>query len=727
MLVFATAGSAGSRRSTANESVQVWLTNTSGSSTVGGFGTKLAQQGNVTFGAQTGTTPAIDVNSGTTYQTMDGFGAAMTDSAANLIFNSSARNSIMSDLFSSSGIGLNFVRLPMGASDISLSNYSYDDTAGDTSLSQFSVAHDAAYIIPIMQQARSLTGNTLKILGTPWSAPGWMKIGGTFVGNCSGSSNYLQNSLYTTYANYFVKFVQAYQNTYGLPIYMVSMQNEPHNCNSTYATMSMEPADQATFAGNLRTALNNAGFGGIKILAWDHNWYENGSGSTYPQSVLNANSGAVSAIGWHCYSGPTPGAQAVGTTLHNQYPSKDQYMTECTGGSWATNAASNFVWDLQNLLIEPTRNWSKGSLYWSIALDPNGNPHVGGCAGCRGMVTVNGGSYTKNEDYYAWGHFSKFVPPGAVRVDSTDLGNGSIETAAFKNPDGSLVLVALNSGTGSRTFQVRWNGQGFTYTLAGSSSATFKWTPGGGGGDTTPPSAPSGLTSPSHTDVSVALSWGASSDNVGVTGYRVYRNGTQVGTPTATSYTDTGLTASTAYTYTVKAVDAAGNLSAASNSVAVTTNASSGGGITPGAWYQVINQNSNACVDQAGGGTANGTIVQQWACVTGSTNQGWQFRATDSGYYNVLNRTAAAQNEVWDVTGGTGATGDSVKIQTWAYGGGTNEQWLPVSLGSGYYKMVARNSGKCLDVPGASTANGVQLQQYTCNGTAAQAWRLVQQ
>jgi glucosylceramidase len=310
-------------------------------------------------------------------------------------------------------------------------------------------------------------------------------------------------------------------------------------------------------------------------------------------------------------------------------------MTECTGGSWATNAASNFVWDLQNLLIEPSRNWSKGSLYWSIALDPNGNPHVGGCAGCRGMVTVNSnGTYTKNEDYYAWGHFSKFVAPGAVRVDSTDLGAGSIETAAFRNPDGSIVLVALNSGSGSRTFQVRWNGQGFPYTLGGNAAATFKWTPGTGGG---------------------------------------------------------------------------------------------GGGIDSSAWYQVVNQNSNACVDDSAGGTANGTSVQQWACGAGNNNQQWQFRPTDSGYYNVLNRNAAAQNEVWDVTGGASATADGAKIQTWAYGGGSNQQWQPVSLGGGFYKLVARNSGKCLDVPAASTANGVQLQQYTCNGTAAQSFRLAQQ
>ncbi|MDX6504092.1 MAG: hypothetical protein QOE29_1217, partial [Gaiellaceae bacterium] len=122
--------------------------------------------------------------------------------------------------------------------------------------------------------------------------------------------------------------------------------------------------------------------------------------------------------------------------------------------------------------------------------------------------------------------------------------------------------------------------------------------------------------------------------------------------------------------------------------------------------------------------TANASIVQQWSC-SNANNQQWQFQPTDSGYYRVANRRTTTQ--VWDVTGGAGTVADGAKIQTWAYGGGTNQQWQPVSVGGGFYKLVARNSGKCLDVPAASTANGVQLQQYTCNGTAAQAFRLVQQ
>ena len=146
--------------------------------------------------------------------------------------------------------------------------------------------------------------------------------------------------------------------------------------------------------------------------------------------------------------------------------------------------------------------------------------------------------------------------------------------------------------------------------------------------------------------------------------------------------------------------------------------------INSSAWYSVSNQNSGSCVDDANGGTTNGTIVQQWACAGSSNNQEWQFTPTDSGYYKVTSRNAAL---VWDITGGAGATSNGALIQLWGYGGGTNQQWMPVSLGNGTYKFVARNSGLCLDVPSASTANGVQLQQYTCNSTAAQSFILTQQ
>jgi glucosylceramidase len=147
-------------------------------------------------------------------------------------------------------------------------------------------------------------------------------------------------------------------------------------------------------------------------------------------------------------------------------------------------------------------------------------------------------------------------------------------------------------------------------------------------------------------------------------------------------------------------------------------------GINSNAWYSVVNANSGSCVDDENWGTSDGSIVQQWSCGSSQNNQEWQFTSTDSGYYRITNRHGGL---VWDVTRGPGATGNGVKIQLWSYGGGTNQQWMPVALGDGTYRFVARNSGLCLDVPSASTANGVQLQQYTCNGTAAQSFVLSQQ
>jgi hypothetical protein len=143
------------------------------------------------------------------------------------------------------------------------------------------------------------------------------------------------------------------------------------------------------------------------------------------------------------------------------------------------------------------------------------------------------------------------------------------------------------------------------------------------------------------------------------------------------------------------------------------------GGISTTAWYAVANKNSGKCVDAAAAGTANGTAVQQYAC-NGSTAQSWQFQTTSGGYYRVVTRGATTQ--AWDVTGVS--TADGATIQLWLYGGGNNQQWLPASEGGNLYHLVNRNSGKCLDVPSASIADGTRLQQWACNSSAAQSFAL---
>ena len=146
--------------------------------------------------------------------------------------------------------------------------------------------------------------------------------------------------------------------------------------------------------------------------------------------------------------------------------------------------------------------------------------------------------------------------------------------------------------------------------------------------------------------------------------------------------------------------------------------------INPAAWYTVNNANSGLCLDDANSGTGTGTPVQQNTCTYGQWHQEWQFTPTDSGYYKVTSRNTPL---VWDVTGGPGATGNSVPVQLWSYGGGANQQWKPVALGNGTFQFVARHSGLCLDTPAASTNPGQQLQQYTCNNTGAQSFLLSQQ
>ena len=471
--------------------VQVWTTTSSSSDTLA---LQLAREPDVRFGPQTSQQPRIAVDPRTRYQTIQGFGAAMTDSSAYLIYHSPERAQIMDDLFGRAGAGFGFLRLPMGASDLSLSNYSYDDMPPgqtDPALTHFSVAHDTAYIIPVLQQALSLNP-ALKIDATPWSAPAWMKNGDTYVGDCSGTENYLNPSYYSAYAEYYAKFVSAYSGSYGIPIYMVSMQNEPQNCSTGYATMNLDATgpnpNEATFATYLRSALDRAGYGGVKILGYDHNWYgPNGKPTAYPRALMAANGADVDAIGYHCYSTPSGVSDPydVQTTFHDAYPGTPIFFTECTGGSWAPNQAGNLTWEALNNIIGPMRNWAEASDYWGIALDPRSGPNVGnangGCTTCRGMVTVDNasGTFTLNEDYYAWAQFSKFIQPGAVRIYSPDLESTDLPNIAFRNPNGSITLVVLNDASSPRTFQVTWQRQGFSYTLPDSSIVTFTWSPSG--------------------------------------------------------------------------------------------------------------------------------------------------------------------------------------------------------------------------------------------------------
>jgi glucosylceramidase len=399
---------------------------------------------------------------------VEGFGASFTDSAGyllNEVATALVRSNAMYNLFTrnGSGIGVSFVRNPMGASDLARTQYSYDDLPPgqtDTNLTSFSIAHDQADIIPLVQQALQLNPQ-LTIMANPWSPPGWMKTSGSMV---TGS---LLPGMYRPFAQYFVKYIQAYQAA-GIPTHYISLQNEPLYVPGNYPGMSMDAATQLTVLRDYVLPALTASNITTKVLVYDHNWDR----PDYPDAILSdatvLGSSRVAGIAWHGYGG-TPG---VMTILANKYPAKGDYLTEHSGQVGGGDAVKADFEEITQVM----RNWGKAYVKWSLVLDQNHGPHDGGCADCNPLVTINSssGALIYDIEYYTLGHFSKFVLPGAYRVYS---GNAAgIVSAAFVNPDNSKVLVAFNDTTSSNTFQVQWGDKAFTYTLAPYSGATFTWT-----------------------------------------------------------------------------------------------------------------------------------------------------------------------------------------------------------------------------------------------------------
>ncbi|AWP27812.1 glycoside hydrolase family 30 beta sandwich domain-containing protein [Paenibacillus sp. Cedars] len=440
----------------AGPSVEVWMTRDN-------LSTALQRQGDIVFQQDSpGNQRTIDVNDFLKYQQMDGFGASMTDSSAWLIshqLSDSKRAEVMERLFGQSGIGLSMLRQTIGASDFNWEMYSYADTAWDWNLNNFSINRDKPYIIPMVKAA--LTKNPqIKVMASPWSAPGWMKSTGSMIGG------YLNHDSYEVYAQYLRRFIQSYQSE-GIPIYAITPQNEPlFNGSNEYPTMYMSVDDQTKFIrDHLGPALRGSGLQ-TKIIAYDHNYDQ----YAYPRDVLN-NAAAASYIAgsaFHHYGGDVTAM----TTLHNLHPNKDIWFTEGGFGSW-NDGFKNQIREMINV----TRNWSKSYILWNIALDHNNGPSLLSNSINYGMLRIRSDAQdqvTYNNQYYAMGHLSKFVVPGAYRVDTNTYAN-SLDNVAFQNPDGSKVLVVANSENQNQTFKARWGNQSFTYTIPAGSALTFKW------------------------------------------------------------------------------------------------------------------------------------------------------------------------------------------------------------------------------------------------------------
>jgi glucosylceramidase len=439
----------------------------------------LAQQPSASFGSSGSGSTTITVNPSVQYQQIDGFGASMTDSSSYLVYNkltAAQQTMLLQSLFSrSNGIGLSFLRQPMGATDFSAQgNFSYDDVpAGqtDVNLANFSIADDLKYTIPILKQVFAIN-SSINVEMLPWSPPAWMKTSGTMNG---GNFN---DSYYSSLATYFVKTIQAYQ-AQGIPVYAIAAQNEPENSNSGYPTEAFSSGEEASFIGGyLGPALKAASLN-TKIVGYEHNWND----TSYPETILGDPTAGpyVAGTSWHCYAGSV----SAQSTVEAAYPGKGTWFTECTG-SVGSVFAGDLAWNMENLIIGATRNWARSVSEWNLVLDQNSGPQNGGCTNCRGFVTLNDSvspaTFTYNVEYYAYGHAAKFVQPGAYRVQSNSAtaGTGGIEDVAFQNPDASIVLIVLNDGGSSATFNVSWNNKTFAYTLPGGAVATFSWSTNSG-------------------------------------------------------------------------------------------------------------------------------------------------------------------------------------------------------------------------------------------------------
>ncbi len=444
-------------------------------------------------GASDRTTITVDPR--TTYQTMDGFGASITDSSASVLYRLSPadREQTLRKLFDpKQGIGVSFLRQPVGSSDFTAAaeHYTYDDVpAGQTDfgLRNFSIAHDEQQVLPLLRRAKQLNP-ALKVMATPWSPPAWMKTGDSLVGGRLKDDP----KVYDAYARYLVKFVQAYTRA-GVPVDFLSIQNEPQNRKpSAYPGTDLPVRQEAAVINALGPLLQKVS-PRTKILGYDHNWttHPGDVASTppgedpetdYPYKLLQTSAAKwIAGTAYHCYSGD-PSKQ---TDLHKAFPSKGIWFTECSGSHGPDDTPpqifrGTLTWHARTLMLGTTRNWAKSVVNWNIALDSTGGPHLGGCDTCTGLVTLQpDGSVSTDAEYYTIGHLSKFVKPGAVRIGSTSYGttgwNGQLMSAAFRNPDGTTALVVHNENDEPRSFAVAVGDRSFEYELPGGSIATYTW------------------------------------------------------------------------------------------------------------------------------------------------------------------------------------------------------------------------------------------------------------
>lgn len=438
--------------------VTLWLTDPSASVLF------QKQEQPLAFGTAQNQHSTIEVDTTQTFQTMDGFGYTLTGGSAMLInkMAASSKAALLKELFATDGknIGVSYLRLSIGASDLSDHVFSYNDLPPgqtDPKMEKFDLGPDREDLIPVLKEILAINPN-IKLMGSPWSPPTWMKTNN----NSKGGS--LKPEFYDAYAKYFVKYVQQ-MAAEGIRIDAITVQNEPlHPGNNPSLLMPAE--EQAAFIKQSLGPAFRAANLDTKIIIYDHN----ADRIDYPISILNdaeANQ-YIDGSAFHLYGGTIDALDHV----HKAHPDKNLYFTEQWVGA-PGNLAGDLGWHTKHLTIGASRNWCKTVLEWNLAADQNQDPHTeGGCTQCLGAVTINGG-VTRNPAYYTIAHASKFVRPGSVRIGSNMP--GGLPNVAFKAPNGDKVLLVYNEGQTTRAFNIKYKGKIVTTSLNAGAVGTFVW------------------------------------------------------------------------------------------------------------------------------------------------------------------------------------------------------------------------------------------------------------
>jgi glucosylceramidase len=427
----------------------------------------VKQDQSLKFAASINQNPTITVSEDSTYQHIDGFGFALTGGSAEGIIKMSpaSRAELLKNVFAwnDNNIGVSYLRLSIGSSDLNERVFSYDDLPEgqtDVELKHFDLGPDKNDVIPVLKEILRINPH-IEILGSPWSPPAWMKT------NDDTRGGRLKQEYYPVYARYLVKYIQA-MKAEGITINTLTIQNEPLHPGNNPSLLLVAP-DEADFIENhLGPALQAAKIT-TKIVIYDHN----ADRPDYPISILNDPKAYkyIDGSGFHLYGGKI---EAL-TTVHNAHPNKNIYFTEQMVVERENSPTINIVNPVKRLIIGATRNWSKVVLEWNLAADPQNKPYTdrGGCPSCQGAVTIDGDKVTKNIAYYSVAHASKFVRPGSVRIASNET--ETLPNVAFKTPDGKKVLIVANSSNDTQTFNIKYKGQIAVATLDGGSVATYIW------------------------------------------------------------------------------------------------------------------------------------------------------------------------------------------------------------------------------------------------------------